>query len=130
MSEFSTHMVYFSTPTFVLNAVKEPGIFWGGCMLIKAFWTGSQWVNASQIAFNIIIISPTHTPCKIVGISKRSLIFGLFGFDLETSSSQIQYCIAHDSRLFCFLLVKYLLNKLFHILLCFILFNSCSPDLF
>ena len=49
----------FPTRTFVLNAVKEPGIFFfwgggggGGCALIKAFWTVSQWVNASQIAFN------------------------------------------------------------------------------
>ena len=59
-------MVYFlHTHTFVLNAVKEPGIFWGGCPLIKAFGNGSQWVNLSQIAFNIII-SPTHTPCKVV----------------------------------------------------------------
>ena len=45
----------FSTRTFVLNAVKEPGLFGGGCALIKAFGTGSQ------IAFNIII-SPTRTP--------------------------------------------------------------------
>ena len=45
----------FPTRTFVLNAVKEPGIFYflfffeggggGGCALIKAFWTVSQWVN-------------------------------------------------------------------------------------
>ena len=35
----------FPTRTFVLNAVKEPGIFWGGgCALIKAFWTLSQWL--------------------------------------------------------------------------------------
>ena len=39
--------------------------------LIKAFGTVSQWVSASQIAFNIII-SPTHTPCKIVE-SRRDL---------------------------------------------------------
>ena len=61
----------FPTRTFVLNAVKEPGIFFfffgggeggvGGCALIKSFWTVSQWVNASQIAFNTDI-SPTHTP--------------------------------------------------------------------
>ena len=58
----------FPTRTFVLNAVKEPGIFFffwgggrGGCALIKAFWTVTQWVNASQIAFNTDI-SPTHTP--------------------------------------------------------------------
>ena len=67
------HMVYFFTRTFVLNAVKEPGIFLGGggCALIKAFWTVSQWVNASQIAFNTNI-SPMHTPCKIVD-SRRDL---------------------------------------------------------
>ena len=41
----------FSTRKFVLNAVKEPGIFLGGgCALIKAFWIVSQWVNASQIS--------------------------------------------------------------------------------
>ena len=58
----------FPTRTFVLNAVKEPGIFFfffggggGGCALIKASWTVSQWVNASQIASNTDI-SPTHTP--------------------------------------------------------------------
>ena len=65
----------FPTRTFVLNAVKETGIFFGGgaggCALIKAFWTVSQWVNASQIAFNTNI-SPTHTPCKIVE-SRRDL---------------------------------------------------------
>ena len=74
----------FPTRTFVLNAVKEPGIylfiyfFFGGgggggvgCALIKAFWTVSQWVNASQIAFNTNI-SPTHTPCEIVE-SRRDL---------------------------------------------------------
>ena len=33
-----------------------------GCALIKAFGTGSQWINASQIAFHIIIFSPSHTP--------------------------------------------------------------------
>ena len=62
----------FPTRTFVLNAVKEPGIFFFGgggggvgCALIKAFWTVSQWVNASQIAFDTSI-SPTHTPCEIV----------------------------------------------------------------
>ena len=44
----------FPTCTFVLNAVKEPGSLGGGggCAPIKAFWTVSQWVNASQIAFN------------------------------------------------------------------------------
>ena len=54
----------FSTRLFVLNAVKEPGNFGGGCMLIK---------NKSfrEITFNIII-SPTHTPCKIVK-SQRDL---------------------------------------------------------
>ena len=69
----------FSTCTFVLNAVKEPGIFflshefWGvGCAVIKALLTGNQWVNASQIAFNIIIFSPSHTLCKIVE-SQRDL---------------------------------------------------------
>ena len=56
----------FSTRTFVLNAVKELGNFVGGCALMKAFGTGGQWVNASQISFNIIIFSPTHTPYKIV----------------------------------------------------------------
>ena len=74
----------FPTRMFVLNAVKEPGIFylfiylfilfWGGgvgCALIKAFWTVSQWVNSSQIAFNTNI-SPTHTPCEIVE-SRRDL---------------------------------------------------------
>ena len=76
----------FPTRTFVLNAVKEPGIFLFiylfiyfffflgggvGCALIKAFWTVSQWVNASQIAFNTNI-SPTHTPCEIVE-SRRDL---------------------------------------------------------
>ena len=63
----------FPTSTFVLNAVKEPGTFLGvgGCVLIKAFWTVSQWVNASPIAFNTNI-SPTHTPCKIVE-SRRDL---------------------------------------------------------
>ena len=62
----------FPTRTFVLNAVKEPGIFLGGgCALIKAFWTVSQWVNTSQIAFNTNI-SPTHNPCKIVE-SRRDL---------------------------------------------------------
>ena len=55
----------------MLNAVKEPGILGGGCALIKAFGTVSQWVNELQIAFNIII-SPTHTPCKIVE-SRRDL---------------------------------------------------------
>ena len=67
------HIWYiFSTRTFVLNAIKEPGILLGGgCALIKAFWTVSQWVNASQIAFNTNI-SPTHTPCKIVE-SRRDL---------------------------------------------------------
>ena len=66
----------FPTRTLVLNAVKEPGIFFFfgggggggrgvGCPLIKAFWTVSQWVNASQIAFDTSI-SPTHTPCEIV----------------------------------------------------------------
>ena len=71
----------FPTCTFVLNAVKEPGFFYFfflggggggvGCALIKAFWTVSQWVNASQIAFNTNI-SPTHTPCEIVE-SRRDL---------------------------------------------------------
>ena len=68
----------FSTRTFLLYAVKGPGIFFrggggggGGCALIKAFWTLSQWVYASQIAFNTNI-SPTHTPCKIVE-SRRDL---------------------------------------------------------
>ena len=42
-----------------------------GCALIKAFWTVSQWVNASQIAFDTSI-SPTHTPCEIVE-SRRDL---------------------------------------------------------
>ena len=69
----------FPTRTFVLNTVKEPGIvfffFLGGggggrgggfgCALIKAFWTVSQWVNASQITFDTSI-SPTHTPYEIV----------------------------------------------------------------
>ena len=71
----------------MLNAVKEPGkkntyiyifflFFFGGgggagCALIKAFWTVSQWVNASQIAFSTNI-SPTHTPCRIVK-SRRDL---------------------------------------------------------
>ena len=51
MSEFSTRMVYFfSTGTFVLNAVKEPRIFWGGCALTKPSGVG---VNGL-------------TPCKIV----------------------------------------------------------------
>ena len=58
----------------MLNAVKEPGIFFflgggggggGWVSANKAFWTVSQWVNASQIAFNTNI-SPTHTPCEIV----------------------------------------------------------------
>ena len=53
---------------FVLNAVKEPEIFGGGCALIKAFGTGSQWVNASQIAFNIVI-PPTHTPNLVPRVS-------------------------------------------------------------
>ena len=74
----------FPTRTFVLNAVKEPGIFLlifffflggggggVGCALIKAFWTVSQWVNASQIAFDTSI-SPTLTPCEIVE-SRRDL---------------------------------------------------------
>ena len=71
----------FPTRTFVLNAVTEPGFFffffwggrggWVGCALIKAFWTVSQWVNASQIAFDTSI-SPTHTPCEIVE-SRRDL---------------------------------------------------------
>ena len=50
----------FSTRTFVSNAVKGPGIFsggGGGCALIKAFCTVSQWVNASQIAFNTSILT-------------------------------------------------------------------------
>ena len=46
----------------------------GGCALIKAFWTVSQWVNASQIAFNTDI-SPTHTPCKIKIKSNLSVNF-------------------------------------------------------
>ena len=80
----------FPTRRVVLNAVKEPGSFsfflfffffflggggggggWGGCALIRAFWTVSQWVNASQIAFDTSI-SPTHTPCEIVE-SRRDL---------------------------------------------------------
>ena len=70
----------FPTHTFVLNAVKEPGIFFFfgggggggvGCALIKAFWTVSQWVNASQISFDTSI-SATHTPCEIVE-SRRDL---------------------------------------------------------
>ena len=67
----------------MLNAVKEPGIFFFfffggggggggvGCALIKAFWTVSQWGNASQTAFDTSI-SPTHTPCEIVE-SRRDL---------------------------------------------------------
>ena len=66
----------------MLKAVKEPGIFFffwggggggggGGGALIKAFWTVSQWVSASQITFNTNI-SPTHTPCEIVE-SRRDL---------------------------------------------------------
>ena len=38
----------FPNRTFVLNAIKEPGIFFfggGGCALIKFFWIVSQWVN-------------------------------------------------------------------------------------
>ena len=68
-------MVYyfFSTRMFVLNAAKEPGSFGGGggggVRANKSLRTGSQWVNASQIAFNIII-SPTL--CKIVE-SRRDL---------------------------------------------------------
>ena len=59
----------------MLNVVKEPGILGGGCALIKAFGTGSQWVNASQIAFNIIIYSMQNSR-----ISKRSLIRGFLPY--------------------------------------------------
>ena len=69
LSEFSTHMVYFSHSHVCVKCRKRArNFFWGGgggCALIKAFWTVSQWVNASQIAFNTNI-SPTHTLCKIV----------------------------------------------------------------
>ena len=53
----------------MLNAVKTQGILGGEVRLIKAFGTGSQWVNASHIAFNIIISSMQNSR-----ISKRSLI--------------------------------------------------------
>ena len=69
----------FPTRTFVFKCRKRGRIFLGGegggggvgCALIKAFWTVSQWVNASQIAFNTNIY-PTHTPCEIVE-SRRDL---------------------------------------------------------
>ena len=79
LSEFSTHMVYFSHSHVCVKCRKRARnflfiylfiFFFGGgrgvgCALIKAFWTVSQWVNASQIAFNTNI-SPMHTPCEIV----------------------------------------------------------------
>ena len=64
-------MVYFFHPHVCVKCRKRAGNLGVGCALIKAFRTGSQWVNASQIA-------STHTPWKIVGISKRSLIFSRF----------------------------------------------------
>ena len=83
LSELSTHMVYFFHSHVCVKFRKRAGIFFlgggggggggvGGCALIKAFETASQWVHASQIAFNIIIFSPTHTPCEIVE-SRRDL---------------------------------------------------------
>ena len=79
MTEFSTHMVYFSHSHVCVKCRKRARNFLGGgCALIKAFWTVSQWVNASQIAFNTNI-SPTHTPCKIVE-SRRDLRFFIFFF--------------------------------------------------
>ena len=72
LSEFSTHMVYLSHLHVCVKCRKRArNFFGGGCALIKAFWTVSQWVNASQIAFNTNI-SPTHTPYKIVE-SRRDL---------------------------------------------------------
>ena len=65
-------MVYFSHSHVCVKCRKRArNFFGGGCALIKAFWTVSQWVNASQIAFNTNI-SPTHTPRKIVE-SRRDL---------------------------------------------------------
>ena len=63
----------FPTRTFVLNAVKEPGIFLGGWVRANKSLLDceSMGFNASQIAFNTNI-SPTHTPCKIVE-SRRDL---------------------------------------------------------
>ena len=59
LSEFSTHMVYFSHSHVCVKCRKGARNFFffffffggggggggGGCALIKAFWTVSQWVN-------------------------------------------------------------------------------------
>ena len=70
--------IFFHSHVCVICRKKSREFFGVGCTLLKAFGTGSQWVNASQIAFNIIIFSPSHTPCKIVE-SRRDL--GLYLVD-------------------------------------------------
>ena len=75
-------MVYFSHSHVCVKCRKRARNFLGGgCALIKAFWTVSQWVNASQIAFNTNI-SPTFS-MQNSQISKRYLIYRNTDFETE-----------------------------------------------
>ena len=88
----------FPTHTFVLNAVKEPGIFFfwggrggegrGGCGLIKAFWTVSQWVNPG-------VSNWTKSNKKIQSNSIERLVF-----DWVRQSNKIEhlFCCEFDFR--------------------------------
>ena len=68
MSEFNTHIVYFFHSHVCVKCRKRARIFLGGgCALIKAFWTVSQWVGSitSRCSGNELALLPEKTVGRV-----------------------------------------------------------------